>query len=473
MNPASKKILIADDDSSVRLVLSQAFTRLGYQVRATGNVTTLMKWIQDGEGDLVITDVVMPDENIFNVLPRIKKDRPKLPVIVMSAQNTLLTAVNASEGGAFEYVSKPFDLDEVTAAARRALSRPADAEASKAQARAMKDERLPLIGRSAPMQDVYRTIARLVGADLTVLITGESGSGKELVARALHDLGRRRDGKFVVINLAAVPRERVETELFGRGEGDLGKLVEADGGTLFLDEIGDMPLDAQSRLLRVIDGAEPALNPKTGRRPNVRLIAATNRDLRGLIRQGLFREDLFFRLNVAPLRLPPLRDRTEDIPDLARSFLLRAAREGLPSKTIDQAALERLKTHAWPGNVRELENLIRRICALYAEELISARIVERELAEQVPVAVGVDGPVSLGALLERHLASHFADQPDGVPPPGLYDRILEEVERPLIRLTLAATRGNQVRAADILGLNRNTLRKKIVDLGVELTRGKR
>ncbi len=473
MNPANKKILIADDDSSVRLVLSQAFTRLGYQVRATGNVTTLMKWIQDGEGDLVVTDVVMPDENIFNVLPRIKKDRPKLPVIVMSAQNTLLTAVNASEGGAFEYVSKPFDLDEVTAAARRALSRPADAEASKAQARAMKDERLPLIGRSAPMQDVYRTIARLVGADLTVLITGESGSGKELVARALHDLGRRRDGKFVVINLAAVPRERVETELFGRGEGDLGKLVEADGGTLFLDEIGDMPLDAQSRLLRVIDGAEPALNPKTGRRPNVRLIAATNRDLRGLIRQGLFREDLFFRLNVAPLRLPPLRDRTEDIPDLARSFLLRAAREGLPSKTIDQAALERLKTHAWPGNVRELENLIRRICALYAEELISARIVERELAEQVPVAVGEDGPVTLGALIERHLASHFADQPDGVPPPGLYDRILEEVERPLIRLTLAATRGNQVRAADILGLNRNTLRKKIVDLGVELTRGKR
>jgi two-component system nitrogen regulation response regulator GlnG len=473
MNPANKKILIADDDSSIRLVLSQAFTRLGYQVRATGNVTTLMKWVSEGEGDLIVTDVVMPDENVFNVLPRIRKDRPKLPIIVMSAQNTLLTAVNAADAGAFEYVSKPFDLDDVTAAARRALSRPADSEASKAQARALKDERLPLIGRSAPMQDVYRTIARLVGADLTVLILGESGTGKELVARALHDLGRRRDGKFVVINLAAVPRERVETELFGRGEGDLGKLVEADGGTLFLDEIGDMPLDAQSRLLRVIDGAEPALNPKTGRRPNVRLIAATNRDLRSLIRQGLFREDLFFRLNVAPLRLPPLRDRAEDIPDLARSFLLRAAREGLPSKTIDQTALERLKTHAWPGNVRELENLIRRVCALYAEDLITARIVERELQEQTPVAVGEEGPMTLSTLVERHLASHFADQPDGVPPAGLYDRILEQVERPLIRLTLAATRGNQVRAADILGLNRNTLRKKIVDLGVELTRGKR
>ncbi len=469
---ASKKILIADDDSSIRLVLSQAFTRLGYQVRATGNASTLLKWVQDGEGDLILTDVVMPDENVFNVLPRIRKDRPRLPIIVMSAQNTLLTAVNAADAGAFEYVSKPFDLDDVTAAARRALSRPADAEASKAQARAMKDERLPLIGRSAAMQEVYRTVARLVGADLTVLILGESGAGKELVARALHDLGRRRDGKFVVINLAAVPRERVETELFGRGEGDLGKLVEADGGTLFLDEIGDMPLDAQSRLLRVIDGAEPALNPKTGRPPSVRIIAATNRDLRALIQQGLFREDLFFRLNVAPVRLPPLRDRVEDIPDLARSFLLRAAREGLPAKTIDQSALERMKAHDWPGNVRELENLIRRVCALYAEELITARIIDRELQDHTPIA-GEAGPMTLSQLVERHLAGHFADQPDGVPAPGLYDRVLEDVERPLIQLTLAATRGNQVRAAEILGLNRNTLRKKIQDLGVEMVRGKR
>jgi two-component system nitrogen regulation response regulator GlnG len=472
---ANKKILIADDDSSIRLVLSQAFTRLGYQVRATGNATTLLKWVSEGEGDLVVTDVMMPDENVFDVLPRIRKERPKLPVIVMSAQNTLLTAVSAAEVGAFDYVSKPFDLDDMTSAARRALARPADSEASKAQARAVRDERLPLIGRSGPMQDVYRTIARLVGADLTVLILGESGTGKELVARALHDMGRRKDGKFVVINLAAVPRERVETELFGRGDNDsdYGKLVEADGGTLFLDEIGDMPLDAQTRLLRVIDGSEPALNPKTGRRPNVRIIAATNRDLRALIQQGLFREDLFFRLNVAPLRLPPLRDRAEDIPDLARAFLLRANREGLPSKTIDSGALERLKLHAWPGNVRELENLIRRICALYGEELISARIVERELADhQAPVA-GQDGPVTLSTLVERHLGGYFAEQPDGLPPIGLYDRVLEEVERPLIQLTLTATRGNQVRAAEILGLNRNTLRKKIQDLGVEMSRGRR
>src|SRR5581483_7662015 len=367
MSAQPQKILIADDDSSIRLVLSQAFSRLGYQVRATGNATTLLKWVSDGEGDLVVTDVVMPDENVFNVLPRIRKQRPKLPVIVMSAQNNLITAVNAADAGAFDYIPKPFDLDDMTSAARRALARPADAEAARAQARAMRDHRLPLIGRSGPMQEVYRTIARLVGADLTVLITGESGTGKELVARALHDMGRRRDGKFVVINLAAVPRERVETELFGKDDGDVGKLVEADGGTLFLDEIGDMPLDAQTRLLRVIDGSEAGVNPRTGRRPNVRLIAATNRDLRALIQQGLFREDLFFRLNVARIRLPPLRERTEDIPDLARSFLLRAHREGLPAKAIDASALERLSAYDWPGNVRELENLVRRICALYTE----------------------------------------------------------------------------------------------------------
>ena len=465
------KILIADDDASIRLVLSQAFSRLGYQVRATSNAATLLKWVTDGEGDLVITDVVMPDENVFDVLPRIRKHRPRLPVIVMSAQNTLLTAVNAAEIGAYDYVPKPFDLDDMTAAAKRALARPADTELAKAQARAVRDERLPLIGRSAPMQEVYRTVARLVGADLTVLVTGESGSGKELVARALHDLGRRRDGRFVAINLAATPRERVETELFGKN-GETGKLVEADGGTLFLDEIGDMPLDAQTRLLRVIDGSEKAINPKTSRPADVRVIAATNRDLRGLIQQGLFREDLFFRLNVAPVRLPPLRERTDDIPELARAFLLRAHREGLPAKTIDQSALDRMKVHPWPGNVRELENLIRRMCALYAEDVITARIVERELREETSRATPGEGPVSLATLVERHLAADFASQPEGIPPRGLYDRVIEEVEAPLIRLTLAATRGNQIRAAEILGLNRNTLRKKIHDLGLQPVRSK-
>jgi two-component system nitrogen regulation response regulator GlnG len=463
------KILIADDDASIRLVLSQAFSRLAYDVRATGNAATLLKWVTEGEGDLVITDVVMPDENIFKVLPLIRRQRPKLPVIVMSAQNTLLTAVSAAELGVFDYVPKPFDLDDIVAVARRALSRPVDGEAVRAQVRAARDEPLPLIGRSAPMQEVYRTIARLVGADLTVLIQGESGSGKSLVARALHDLGRRRDGRFVAVNLGALPRERVDAELFGATEGAPGKLAEADGGTLLLDEISDMPLDSQIRLLRVFDGDEPAVNPKTGRRSDVRVIAATNRDLRGLISQGLFREDLYFRLDVAPIRLPPLRHHPEDIPELARAFLLRANREGLPSKTIDHDALERLKHYDWPGNVRELENLVRRICALYADETITARIIERELADR-RAPDNAEGPVSLATLIERHLASQFASHVDGVPPPGLYDRVLADVERPLFQLTLAATRGNQVRAAEVLGLNRNTLRKRILDLGIDPAR---
>ena len=303
------------------------------------------------------------------------------------------------------HVPKPFDLDEMAELARRALAKPADKDVVKAQAMATRDERLPLIGRSAPMQEVYRTISRLVGADLTVLISGESGSGKELVARALHDLGRRRDGRFVAMNLAAIPRGRVDSELFGESANDVGRLAEADGGTLFLDEIGDMPLDAQTRLLRVFDGADPVINPKTGRKPNVRVIAATNRDLRALIAQGLFREDLYFRLNVAPIRVPPLRERTEDIPELARAFLLRASREGLPSKTIDQPALDRLKLHDWPGNVRELENLIRRVCALYGEETIGARIIERELAKQAPDAIDrrAGHPVGPGGAQSREL----------------------------------------------------------------------
>ncbi|HZK99128.1 MAG TPA: sigma 54-interacting transcriptional regulator [Caulobacteraceae bacterium] len=472
MTPAEQTILIADDDASIRLVISRAFTRLGYRVRATGNAATLLKWAEEGEGDLVITDVIMPDGSVFDVLPRIRKLRPKLPLIVMSAQNTLLTAVSAAEVGVFDYLPKPFDLDDMADIVRRALARGPDAETVKAHARAAREERLPLVGRSTPMQEVYRTISRLMGADLTVLIQGESGTGKELAARALHDLGPRRDGRFVVINLAAVPRERVDGELFGLGEGEAGKLAEADGGTLFLDEIGDMPMDAQARLIRVVDGAETAINPRTGRKANVRIIAATNRDLRAQIAQGLFREDLFFRLNVAPVHMPPLRDRVEDIPDLARAFLLRANREGLPSKTIDHGALERLKGHAWPGNVRELENLVRRVCALYAEQTISARIIERELSDRATAGTR-EAPSSLATLIERSLASVFAGHPEGLPPGGLYDRTIEEVERPLIRLTMAATRGNQIRAAEVLGLNRNTLRKKIRDLGLEGAVGRR
>jgi two-component system, NtrC family, nitrogen regulation response regulator GlnG len=325
-------ILIADDDAAIRTVLNQALSRAGYEVRSTGNAATLWRWVSQGEGDLIITDVVMPDENAFDLLPRIKKLRPDLPVIVMSAQNTFMTAIRASERGAYEYLPKPFDLKELTSIVGRALSEPKDRPA--AAAGKAEEIDIPLIGRSPAMQEIYRLLARLMQTDLTVLISGESGTGKELVARALHDYGKRRSGPFVAINMAAIPRELIESELFGHEKGaftgansrNAGRFEQAEGGTLFLDEIGDMPMEAQTRLLRVLQQGEyTTVGGRTPIKTDVRIVAATNKDLRILIQQGLFREDLYFRLNVVPLRLPPLRERAEDIPDLIRHFFKRAA----------------------------------------------------------------------------------------------------------------------------------------------------
>jgi two-component system nitrogen regulation response regulator GlnG len=473
-------ILVADDDRAIRTVLNQALGRLGHEVRTTGHAATLWQWVADGEGDLVITDVVMPDENGLDLVPRIRKIRPELRVIVMSAQNTLLTAVKATERGAFEYLPKPFDLKELVAVVARALSRQGAPAAAAAAPEG--EERLPLIGRSPAMQEIYRVLARLMGTDLTVTISGESGTGKELVARALHDYGKRRGGPFVAINMAAIPRELIESELFGHEKGAFtganqryaGRFEQAQGGTLFLDEIGDMPLEAQTRLLRVLqEGEYTTVGGRQRLRADVRIVAATHRDLRQLVRQGLFREDLFYRLNVVPIRLPPLRERAEDIPELVRHFLAVTGAEGLPAKTLDAAALARLASHRWPGNVRELENLIRRLAALYSQETIGVEVIEAELAEAGPPppadAAPADG--SLSGAVERQLRAYFAAHQDGLPATGLYDRVLREVERPLLALSLAATRGNQIRAAQLLGLNRNTLRKKIRDLDLPVVRG--
>jgi two-component system, NtrC family, nitrogen regulation response regulator GlnG len=474
-------ILIADDDRAIRTVLDQALGRSGYQVRTTGNAATLWRWVTEGEGDLVITDVVMPDENGLDLLPRIKKLRPDLPIIVMSAQNTLLTAIKATERGAYDYLAKPFDLNDLTSVVRRALSAPKpsrDAVEGPIDA----GEKIPLIGRSSAMQDIYRTLARLMATDLTVMVNGESGSGKELVARALHDYGKRRNGPFVAINMAAIPRELIESELFGHEKGaftgaaarNVGRFEQAEGGTLFLDEIGDMPLEAQTRLLRVLQQGEyTTVGGRAPIRTDVRIVAATNKDLRQLINQGLFREDLFYRLNVVPLRLPPLREKTEDIPDLVRHFLAQGVAQGLPPKTIDGEALERLKRYRWPGNVRELENLVRRVVALYAEDTIGVAVIEAELAATAPQPAPPPDAVeeSLSDAVERHLKRYFTAHGDSLPPAGLYDRVLREIERPLLALCLAATRGNQIRAAQLLGLNRNTLRKKIRDLDIEVVRG--
>jgi two-component system, NtrC family, nitrogen regulation response regulator GlnG len=475
-------ILVADDDAAIRTVVSQALTRAGYEVRATGTAGMLWRWVQNGDGELIVTDVVMPDENAFDVIPRIRNLRPELPIIVMSAQNTFMTAIKASERGAYDYLPKPFDLNELVKIVGRAMSepknRPRDTEP-------LTQDDIPMVGRSPAMQDIYRILARLMQTDLTVMVNGESGTGKELVARALHDFGKRKRGPFVAINMAAIPRELIESELFGHEKGSFtganarssGRFEQAQGGTLFLDEIGDMPMEAQTRLLRVLQQGEyTTVGGRTPIKTDVRIVAATNKDLTSLIAAGSFREDLYYRLNVVPIRLPSLRERAGDVPDLVRHFLILAEKEGLPRKSIDAEALNLLKAYSWPGNVRELENIVRRMAALCPQETITAPIIEAELSaeQQRPASMNAtqssqqQSTHDLPMMIEKHMMDYFAKFGGELPPDGLYDRMLEQFEQPLISVTLAATRGNQIRAADLLGLNRNTLRKKIKDLDIKV-----
>ena len=475
----NSSILVADDDTAVRTVLTQALSRFGYQVKSVGTAAGLWKLIESGEGDLVITDVVMPDENGLELLPKIRELRPNLKIIVMSARNTLMTAVQANERGAFEYLAKPFDLNVLKLTVEKALESTSDKERGyiQTESKVIDDEPMDLVGRSPPMQEIYRIMARVMGTELTVAITGESGTGKELIARALHNYGKRRNGPFVALNMAAIPKELIESELFGHEKGaftgathrSIGRFKEAQNGTLFLDEIGDMPSEAQTRLLRVLqDGEYSMVGGAKTIKSNVRIITATHRDLRQLIRQGLFREDLFYRLNVVPIRVPPLRNRSSDISDLVHHFGNQIVDIGLPKKIIDSGGMRVLKDYSWPGNIRELENLVKRISALYAEKIITAETIKKELFEVnnennqsklVPSE-------SLSDSIERHLREYFDAHKDGLPLPGLYSRILRELERPLIAVTLEVTQGNQLRTADLLGLNRNTLRKKISDLGI-------
>jgi len=462
-------ILVADDDAAIRTVVRQALTRAGHIVRTTETVAGLWSLVDAGDGDCVITDVILPDANGLDWVPRILARRPGLPVIVMSAQNTLSTAVRATEQGAFDYLPKPFDIDELARAVASAL---AASNASLPPPAVFED--MPLIGRSAAMQDVYRIIARIVPTTLTVMIRGESGTGKELVARAVHDLGPRKAAPFVAINMGAIPRELIESELFGHERGaftgaagrSAGRFEQAQGGTLFLDEIGDMPLDAQTRLLRVLQSGEyTTVGGSRVQRADVRVIAATHKDLRSAVDAGHFREDLFYRLNVVPLQLPPLRARRDDIAVLARHFLDRAAAEGLPRKVLDPGAVEAIAAHDWPGNVRELENLMRRLAALTRGDVIDAAAIVDGLGERSRTATP-DAAVGLAAAVELHLAQYLGVFGSDLPPDGLYERILTEIERPLLRLALAATRGNQIRAARLLGINRNTLRKKLTQRGI-------
>ena len=419
-----------------------------------------------------MTDVVLPDGDGIDHLTTITARHPSLPVIVLSARNTLTTAVRATGAGAYEYLPKPFDLDALTQAVRGAVPR---GGAVADDPFGIEDTALPLIGRSAAMQDVYRTIARVVSNDLTVLVSGESGTGKELVARAIHDLGPRRASPFVAINMAAIPRELIEAELFGHERGaftgaaqrSAGRFEQAEGGTLFLDEIGDMPMEAQTRLLRVLQSGEfTSVGGARTIRADVRIVAATNRDLTAHVAAGQFREDLFYRLNVVPIALPPLRDRRQDVALLARHFLDHAAAQGLPRRQLGREAIAVLEAHDWPGNVRELENLMRRLAVLARDEVIDADALRFVAGDGTGVIIDEAGYPDI-ALAVRGLIDRIGRERPGALDDGtLYDRVIAEIERPLIETMLARHGHNQLRTARAIGINRNTLKKRLDLLGI-------
>ena len=445
-------VLVADDDRTIRTVLTQALTRAGCKVHATSSLMTLMRWVEEGKGDLVITDVIMPDGNGLDALPRIARMRPGLPVIVISAQNTIMTAIQAAEADAFDYLPKPFDLPDLMKRSAKALEQrrrlpqpaPAPREAG---------EDLPLVGRTPAMQSLYRLVARVMNSDLAVLILGESGTGKSLIARAVHDFSDRRTQPFVVAqagDLQAI-------------DGPATLLARARGGSLVFDEVADYSEDTQGRVVRLLD-----LLGDTA----PRVMATTQTDLAARMAAGQFRHDLYYRLGGVSVHVPALRDRVEDIPLLAEHFLARGERDLGTLRRLSTEAAERLRTYPWPGNVRQLENAIRRLLVTSAETEIARAEVEQVLGPEPgpePRSGTFDGE-RLSASVARHLQRYFDLHGGELPPAGVYQRILREIEMPLIEIALDATAGNQAKCADLLGINRNTLRKKITDLDIRVSR---
>ncbi len=460
-----RRALLVEDDASIATVITAGLESEAFTVHRCDSIAGRDRLLADGSYDVMLTDVVLTDGDGIASLGEVHREHPQMPVIILSAQNTLDTAVRATDTGAFEYFPKPFDLDELIRAACQA----ADGRGVGGAAGDEAGEGLPLIGRSQAMQDVYRMITRVLRNDLTVLILGESGTGKELVAEAIHQLGARKAGPFVPVNTAAIPRELIESELFGHEKGaftgavgrHIGKFEQANGGTLFLDEIGDMPPEAQTRLLRALQSGR--IRRVGGREEiaiDVRIIAATNRELAPLIAEGAFREDLYYRLNVVPIHLPPLRDRAGDVEPLARHFLRAAASEGLPLRSLSREAAAVLDAQPWRGNVRELRNFVFRAALLSREDEIDAATVSQLLTDRPGPGLGVEEPDFEGALAAWLVSSE--------PAPGtLYHGALAAFERPLFEHALRSTGGNQLRAAHLLGINRNTLRKRLDDLRID------
>ncbi|MEQ1617533.1 MAG: sigma-54 dependent transcriptional regulator [Terricaulis sp.] len=444
-------VVLADDDASLRYVLSQALSSEGYIIRATGSLPTLVKWLKAGEGDVVLSDVYMGEESLFSVLPALRAARPDLPFIVMSAQSTIATALSAGAAGVFDYAPKPFDLEALLATIRRALERSPPSRARAGAKQAREDEALPLVGRSPAMQKVYRAIARLAPTEVPVLIEGESGVGKECVARAIHASSSRAKHPFVAINLAAASASTIEEEF----RAPTGAAARALGGVLMLKGVDELPFESQTRLVACLP------NTQADEQPDWRLISSTCTDLIDACERAHFRLDLLHRLRVVVIRAPPLRERSEDIASLARLFLQRAQRQGLPEKVLDPKALAYLEAHRFPGNVRELQNILHAAAALGA----GATIAEEDVAQIVQNGRKATSQTE-PSTLQAYIDALFAAARPGLPEKGLHNRVTGELERPLIQGALAATHGNQIRAATLLGINRNTLRKKIQSLGI-------
>ncbi len=446
-------VLVADDDRTIRTVLTQALTRAGCKVHATSSLMTLMRWVEEGKGDLVISDVIMPDGNGLHALPSISKLRPGLPVIVISAQNTIMTAIQAAEAEAFDYLPKPFDLPDLMKRSARALEMKRFAPKTAPAPREAGDD-LPLVGRTPAMQALYRLVARVMNAELPVLISGESGTGKSLIAKAIHDFSDRRSQPFVVAGAA---------DLAGM-DGIAALLSRAKGGSLVLDEVGDFDDDAQARLVRMLDVMGE---------PSPRIMATSQTDLQARMEGGAFRKDLYYRLGGVVISVPPLRERVEDIPLLAEHFLAKGERDTGTARHLASDAMAVVRAHAWPGNVRQLENTLKRLHVTSSEPEITRAELETALGGAQPLPSPRGGVIEgekLSASVARHLRRYFDLHNGQLPPDGVYDRILREIEVPLIEIALDATAGNQAKCADLLGINRNTLRKKITELDIRVTR---
>ena len=446
-------VLVADDDRTIRTVLTQALTRAGCKVHATSSLTTLMRWVGEGKGDVVISDVIMPDGNGLEMLPKIAQDRPGLPVIVISAQNTIMTAIQAAEAEAYDYLPKPFDLPDLMKRTARALDMKQH-RSPKATDDRERPEDLPLVGRTAVMQSLYRVVARVMNTDLPVLIWGESGTGKSLIARAIHDFSDRRTLPFVTATSSDLQ------DL----EGPARVLARVKGGTLLIDEISDISDEIQARIVRMMDTPGDHVP---------RFLATSQADLTAAMEGGRVRKDLYYRLSGATLNVPALRERVDDIPLLADHFLARLDTSGGMLRALSAEAAEIFRTYSWPGNVRQLENAVRRLGLTSRAAEITGAEVGQVLGSQPdlePLRGGGTDTEKLGASVERHLKRYFDLHGNMLPPAGLYSRILKEIETPLIEIALDATGGNQAKCADLLGINRNTLRKKITELDIQVTR---